>query len=172
MRSTAIFAALVAFATPLAAQGNFRTGGIDPTRQPSATMPSGGVIGDILGARRDSVQRRKSDHVPPGQRPPAGMCRIWIDGVPPGQQPAPTDCQTAVANKPSNARILWGDQSAFPGKGKGKFRQGKTRQDRVERHGRDDADDDNFDKNRRATRGKASELRADAKLVAKRGKKG
>lgn len=47
--------------------------------------------------------------VPPGQRPPAGMCRIWIDGVPPGHQPAPTDCGTAAARVPRNGRIIYGD---------------------------------------------------------------
>ena len=54
---------------------------------------------------------RNNDNVPPGQRPPAGMCRIWIDGVPPGHQPAPTDCQTAVRNQPPNSRIIWGDNT-------------------------------------------------------------
>jgi hypothetical protein len=46
--------------------------------------------------------------VPPGQMPPPGMCRIWIDGVPPGHQPAPTDCATAERTRPSNARVLYG----------------------------------------------------------------
>lgn len=46
--------------------------------------------------------------IPPGHRPPAGMCRIWIDGVPPGKQPAPTDCATAVRNRPSNGRVIFG----------------------------------------------------------------
>jgi hypothetical protein len=58
---------------------------------------------------------RGNGGVPPGQRPPAGMCRIWIDGVPPGHQPAPTDCATAAARVPPNARIIYGDQtSAYP----------------------------------------------------------
>src|SRR5690348_454759 len=111
MRSIATLGALALFAAaPLAAQGNFRTGGIDPR---TSTTTTGGVLGDIL--RRDTTTRRteqrRSDNIPPGQRPPAGMCRIWIDGVPPGQQPAPTDCQTAVATKPANARVIWGDQT-------------------------------------------------------------
>ena len=54
---------------------------------------------------------KQNDNVPPGQRPPAGMCRIWIDGVPPGHQPAPTDCETAVRNQPPNSRIIWGDNT-------------------------------------------------------------
>lgn len=51
----------------------------------------------------------KAGRIPPGQRPPAGMCRIWLDGVPPGQQPAPTDCATAVRNRPANGRVIFGD---------------------------------------------------------------
>ena len=47
--------------------------------------------------------------VPDGHKPPPGMCRIWIDGVPPGRQSAPTDCATAVRNRPSNGRVVWGD---------------------------------------------------------------
>ena len=52
-----------------------------------------------------------NNNVPPGQRPPAGMCRIWINNVPPGHQPAPTDCETAVRNQPANSQILWGDNT-------------------------------------------------------------
>jgi hypothetical protein len=61
-----------------------------------------------------------ADGVPPGHRPPAGMCRIWIDGVPPGKQPAPTDCATAVSRRPANSRVIFGDETPFPGKGKSK----------------------------------------------------
>lgn len=137
MRSIAMIGALAVFAAaPLSAQGNFRTGSIDPNRR-TPTGSGGSVLGDILGTQRDSVQRRRnSDKIPPGQLPPAGMCRIWIDGVPPGRQPAPTDCQTAVATKPANARVIWGDQSAFPGKGNGKFNKGKGKSGKVR-----DADD-------------------------------
>ena len=54
---------------------------------------------------------RADERVPPGQRPPAGMCRIWINGVPPGRQPAPTDCETAVRNQPANSQIIWGENT-------------------------------------------------------------
>ena len=47
--------------------------------------------------------------IPPSYRPPPGMCRIWLDGVAPAQQPAPTDCPTAVRNRPSNGRVIFGD---------------------------------------------------------------
>ena len=53
---------------------------------------------------------RGADPVPTAYRPPAGMCRIWLDGVPAGQQPAPTDCATAVRNRPSNGRVIFGDE--------------------------------------------------------------
>jgi hypothetical protein len=56
--------------------------------------------------------------VPPGFFPPAGMCRIWINGVPAGQQPAPTDCGSAVKNRPANGRVLFGDDPPKSKKGK------------------------------------------------------
>src|SRR5947199_3919622 len=50
-----------------------------------------------------------SDDVPKASRPPAGMCRIWLDKVPARQQPAPTDCPTAVRNRPSSGKVIFGD---------------------------------------------------------------
>jgi hypothetical protein len=49
--------------------------------------------------------------IPPGQMPPAGLCRVWIDGVPQGRQPRPTDCATARAHAPANSRVIYGSQS-------------------------------------------------------------
>ncbi len=52
---------------------------------------------------------RNVDGVPPGQRPPAGMCRVWVDGVPPGRQSAATDCATARARAATNGgRVIYG----------------------------------------------------------------
>lgn len=150
MRSIAKFGALLALAAaaPLSAQGStFRTGDIISTNRIPTT-----VMGQVLGQDQQAQQgNRKSDRVPPGQLPPAGMCRIWIDGVPPGQQPAPTDCQTAVATKPANARVIWGDQSAFPGKANGKFN--KHGKDKVKHDDRDDDDDDDEIEAARSRRG-------------------
>ena len=56
-----------------------------------------------------ATRQSQSQIVPPGFFPPAGMCRIWINGVPAGQQPAPTDCASAVRNRPANGRVLFGD---------------------------------------------------------------
>lgn len=77
----------------------------------------------LAQSRRNDRYAYGNDRVPPGHRPPAGMCRVWIDGVPPGHQPAPTDCTTAVATRPANARVLFGDRNdAFPGRGNGKWK--------------------------------------------------
>ena len=80
------------------------------------------------GARAGQGRDRDGDGVPPGHRPPAGMCRIWIDGVPPGRQPAPTDCATAHRERPANARVVYGEAEGdrdSRGRGKGKAKQGK-----------------------------------------------
>ena len=52
---------------------------------------------------------KKPPTIPAESRPPAGMCRIWLDDVPATQQPAPTDCPTAVKNKPPKGRVIFGD---------------------------------------------------------------
>ncbi len=79
-----------------------------------------GALAAVLGAAPLMAQGKGkgNDGVPPGQRPVPGMCRIWIDGVPPGKQPAPTDCATAVARRPANARVIFGDDTPKPGQGK------------------------------------------------------
>ena len=68
-------------------------------------------------AQQSQTQRREQI-VPPGFYPPAGMCRIWINGVPAGQQPAPTDCASAVRNRPTNGKVLFGDETPKSKKGK------------------------------------------------------
>ncbi len=53
-------------------------------------------------------QQRISESVPTHMMPPAGKCRIWVDGVTPAQQPAPTDCQTALRQRPTNGVVVFG----------------------------------------------------------------
>ena len=72
-------------------------------------------------------KRQQQTKVPPAYRPPAGMCRIWIEGVPANQQPAPTDCVTAVRNRPVNGTVIFGEDS--PKRGKEKSRKGKSKKD-------------------------------------------
>ncbi len=64
-----------------------------------------------LFASTAQAQRGKAggQSVPDNLRPPAGMCRVWVDGVPPDRQPAPTDCASALRNRPSKGRVLFGD---------------------------------------------------------------
>ena len=83
-------------------------------------------------------QGTKAGKIPPGQRPPAGMCRIWLDGVAPGQQPAPTDCATAVRNRPANGRVIFGDDYV-DGTGK-KLQRGDDERRTAPREERDDDD--------------------------------
>ncbi len=72
-------------------------------------------------------QRQWKPVVPPEYRPPAGMCRIWIEGVQPSQQPAPTDCVTAVRNKPVNGTVVFGDD--VPKRGNDKPKKDKSKKD-------------------------------------------
>jgi hypothetical protein len=65
-------------------------------------MCSAGLVGTAHAQKGE-------DDVPKEYRPPKGMCRIWLDKVPPKQQPAPTDCPTAVRNRPSNGKVIFGD---------------------------------------------------------------
>ncbi|MBL0938281.1 MAG: hypothetical protein IBJ03_05275 [Gemmatimonadaceae bacterium] len=61
-------------------------------------------------ARTPKTQAK--DSIPKEYLPPAGMCRVWVDGVPANQQPAPTDCASAVRNKPANGRVIYGDDKS------------------------------------------------------------
>jgi hypothetical protein len=72
----------------------------------------------LTGAAHAQKSQRQGgdDEVPKASRPPAGMCRIWLDKVPAKQQPAPTDCPTAVKNKPANGKVLFGDDYVEKGK--------------------------------------------------------
>jgi hypothetical protein len=54
--------------------------------------------------------REPQSRVPASFTPPAGLCRLWIDGVPASQQPAPTDCASAIRNRPANSTVVFGPQ--------------------------------------------------------------
>lgn len=126
-------------------------------RRADGTVLSRTGNGGVL-SRTDS--RRGGSKVPPGHRPPAGMCRVWIDGVPPGHQPAVTDCTTAriESARTPNSRVIYGDDESFRGKGKGKFKnRDRTNDDglgSIIRDRRADDDDDRFDDDSNRGRGK------------------
>jgi hypothetical protein len=73
----------------------------------AATVALIGLIVAPLGAQG---RRSTSQGIPPGQLPPAGLCRVWYDGVPPGRQPAATSCREAerIASRDRNARVVYG----------------------------------------------------------------
>src|SRR5687768_1567820 len=98
---------------PVPRQASRGTSQGEPTMRISSLILTIAALGAAT-ATAEAQGRGKSkgnQGVPPGHRPPAGMCRIWIDNVPPGHQPAPTDCETAVRNQPPNSRIIWGDNT-------------------------------------------------------------
>ncbi len=53
----------------------------------------------------------RNQGIPPGQMPPAGMCRVWYDNLPPGRQPRATSCDQAerIASRDRNARVIYSD---------------------------------------------------------------
>lgn len=67
-------------------------------------------------AHAQQSQAQGADSVPKAYRPPPGMCRVWLDKVPARQQPAPTDCRTAVHDKPTNGKVIFGDDYVEKGK--------------------------------------------------------
>lgn len=66
-----------------------------------------GAQGRVPERRATSV-RDTASLIPREMIPPAGKCRIWMDGVPAAQQPAPTDCTTALRQRPVNSRLVFG----------------------------------------------------------------
>jgi hypothetical protein len=83
---------------PLAAQAPDRTPERAPERAPERTPERASVPGAV----------------PREMLPPAGKCRIWMEGVAPAQQPAPTDCQTALRQRPSNGIVVFGPAAGDP----------------------------------------------------------
>jgi hypothetical protein len=116
------------------------------------TMLIGSLAGlALLAAPATAQGRGNSGKVPPGHLPPAGACRVWIDGVPPGRQPGVTSCANAhrtAARYGDRARVIYGDDYARRGNGKSKGKyKGRDRND--DRYGRRDRDDDRRDRDGR-----------------------
>lgn len=68
--------------------------------------------------QQKDAAKRDASAIPADSRPPKGMCRIWLDGVPAAQQPAATDCPTAIKNRPTNGRVIFGDELVDSSRGK------------------------------------------------------
>jgi hypothetical protein len=67
------------------------------------------AIAASASAQKEKEQKPAAQEIPADQRPPKGMCRIWLKDVPAAQQPAATDCAAAVKNCPPNGRVIFGD---------------------------------------------------------------
>jgi len=82
------------------------------------TLAFAGFLLAAAAATAKAQQEQKSavPEIPADQRPPKGMCRIWLLGVPAAQQSAPTDCTAAVKNCPPNGRVIFGDTEEAKGK--------------------------------------------------------
>ncbi|HEX2212374.1 MAG TPA: hypothetical protein VHH12_02720, partial [Mycobacterium sp.] len=111
LAATLAFAGVAA--TPLAAQGRGQSSAENRANQP--------VDRSILTVPDDAAEHRGRGTfngvatIPRGHLPPAGMCRVWIDGMPPGRQARPTDCRTAVRNAPRNARVIDSNGNTYRG---------------------------------------------------------
>jgi hypothetical protein len=63
--------------------------------------------GDEWWRHLERISSQGRFRIPPGHRPPPGMCRLWLPGVPPGHQPPPQPCST-IRLRPG-AYIVYGD---------------------------------------------------------------
>jgi len=83
------------------------------------------VPGCAVAQGRLGAVVRAPQGVPPGQLPPAGLCRVWFNGLPPGRQPAPTTCREAerIAAQSRNARVIYGAGAPALGQTRGDVRK-------------------------------------------------
>lgn len=45
--------------------------------------------------------------VPPGQLPPPGQCRVWVEGLPPGKQPKARTCTGIEDSAPPSSWVVY-----------------------------------------------------------------
>lgn len=72
------------------------------------------LVAAPIGAQQDKGRDEKAEVIPKTAFPPAGLCRVWLNGVAASQQPAATECTSAIRNLPSNAKVLFGDMPGIP----------------------------------------------------------
>jgi len=88
--------------------------------------------------RQSRQQVARAQGVPPGQLPPANLCRVWYDNRPNGRQPAPTNCRQAeiIAARDRSARVIYGEH-VYDDAGFGNRNRGGRYPDEWERQDRD-----------------------------------
>jgi hypothetical protein len=79
----------------------------------AAPLPSGTRVNAVPHPPVHPWEQKNAD-VPASERPPPGMCRIWLDRVPASSQPAATSCAKAIQMRPSNGRVLFGEAGQRP----------------------------------------------------------
>lgn len=119
-----------------------------------------GLVGAVAAVAPLEAQgrgRNGNAGVPPGHLPPAGQCRVWVDGVPPGRQAAPTDCATARAQAVRyGGRVIYGggrDDDRAERRDDRRDDRRDRRDDRRDRRDRRDDRRDDRDDDRDARRG-------------------
>ena len=45
--------------------------------------------------------------IPPGQLPPPGQCRVWVEGLPPGKQPKARTCSGIEDSAPPSSWVVY-----------------------------------------------------------------
>lgn len=45
--------------------------------------------------------------IPPGQLPPPGQCRVWVQGLPPGKQPRARTCTGIEDSAPPSSWVVY-----------------------------------------------------------------
>jgi hypothetical protein len=45
--------------------------------------------------------------IPPGQLPPPGQCRVWVQGLPPGKQPKARTCSGIEDSAPPSSWVVY-----------------------------------------------------------------
>jgi len=88
----------------------------------AAAFLAAGVQVDAQGRanrqnRGDRQEVARAQGMPPGQMPPANLCRVWYDNRPNGRQPAATSCSQAeaIASRERNARVIYGEHVYYGG---------------------------------------------------------
>lgn len=64
--------------------------------------------GDLQAASYRTAPAEDELHIPLGQMPPRGKCRIWFPDRPAGQQPAPGKCKKLQGRVPQGAYLVRG----------------------------------------------------------------
>ena len=138
----------------------------------AVALASGFAAGDLGAQGRGNGP--KNNKVPPGHLPPAGLCRIWIEGVPPGRQSEPTSCAIAERDRPANGRVIYGRDNDGRGRADDRDTDRDTdksknkNKNKNKRRGSNDERDTDRDTAREGSRDRARDRRGDLCVDANR----